>query len=337
MHILLVGGGTGGHLFPLVAVCEQLKKEDENLSFHFVIAKNNSDKKLLEPYGWSYDEVPVAKLRRYFSWENIRDFFRFFRNIGKAFFILKKQSPEKIFSKGGFVSLPVGIAAWILKIPFILHETDSSMGLANRILSHFASKVLTGFPSKNPKHIHVGNPIRNEFFKPTKNSEKNPLEILIYGGSQGAAALNNWARKFFEKREEKVLLVTGKGKKQENSSKNITEVEFLHKNFIEKIHNADIVITRAGGGIFELAASKKCTVLVPLPSAANDHQRKNAKFFAEKNAAIYREEKDLFTKETKNILEEIFSSKEKRAEMEKNISALASQNASKNICNEILE
>lgn len=327
----------------MVAIAKELEKHNDT-TFEFAVAKNNSDKYLVENEGYSYSEFSVAKLRRYFSWENFRDFFIFFKNIWKATFFLKKNRPDKIFSKGGFVSLPIGIAAKILSIPFYLHETDKTMGLSNKILSRFATKIFTGFPSSNPNHIFVGNPVREEFFILPKQipltSKKNVLKVLIFGGSQGALALNAWAREFFLGRNEEVLLITGKGKlskkKSDPLAKNITEVEFLMKDFCEKIHEADIIITRAGGSVSELSAAQKMVVLVPLPSSANDHQRANAKFFADKNAAVYIEEEDLYTDETKKVLEEIFLSPERRKEYEKNIAPFAQKNSVEKICKEIL-
>jgi UDP-N-acetylglucosamine--N-acetylmuramyl-(pentapeptide) pyrophosphoryl-undecaprenol N-acetylglucosamine transferase len=404
MKILLVGGGTGGHLFPLVALANQWEKISqktpekiqngknlkEKLEFHFVVAQNNSDKNVLENTRYSYSEIPVAKLRRYFSWENFRDFFRFIANIFRAFFLLKKHKPDCIFSKGGFVSLPVGLAAKILRIPFYLHETDSVMGLSNRMLAKFSQKIFTGFPSSNPNHIFVGNPVREEFFRlPSSLSEKGvggegetkniPLsssfwnslkrsgeypestslqkqktqKIFIFGGSQGSEAINTWAREFFSgefctKNNLEVLLVTGKGKgrnqrrdelqfvsTKQKTPENFHEVEFLHDDFIQKIHNADIVITRAGGSIFELAAAKKCTVLIPLPSAANNHQLKNAQFFSGKNAALLIEERNLFTPETKNQLSELIQDKTQQNFLAKNLATFAQKNVAEKVWKEI--
>jgi len=350
----------------LLALINDWKSQHPEISEHFVIAHNNSDFEIVEKTEYSYTEIPVAKLRRYFSLENFLDFFRFIGNIFRAFFILKKQKPDIIFSKGGFVSLPIGLVAKVMKIKFYLHETDSSMGLSNRILSRFAEKVFTGFPSKNPTYVYVGNPVREEFFlENSKNSnsvetrctvslpEKNafskpPLKIFIFGGSQGASAINKWARNFFSEYfnqifKTEVLLVTGKGKKhnplfeEDNHGKrpNFSEVEFLHTDFSQKIHEADIVITRAGGSISELAAAQKCTVLIPLPSAANNHQLHNAQFFAEKNAAILIEEKNLYSDETQKILEELITNKKTRENFSQNLSEFASRDVAEKIWAEI--
>ena len=278
IKLLLVGGGSGGHIYPLLAVSEYLIDEKiiEQKNLHFVIAKNNADYKYFENTQYSYSTVSVAKLRRYFSWENFLDLFIFIKNIFSSFFFLLKNRPEKIFSKGGFVSLPFGISSFLLRIPFYLHETDSSMGLSNKLLSKIATKIFTGFPSENNNNynnIFVGNPVRKKFFrslsevegKRKKSKKIKSLKILIFGGSQGAQRINEWARNFFSSvKNVEILLVAGKNKTKPPKSPlsgglefYITEVEFLSDTFIEEVHKADIVITRAGGSVAELAAAKK--------------------------------------------------------------------------------
>lgn len=292
---------------------------------HFIIADNDADFEYFTGKNYSYTVFSVAKLRRYFSWENIRDGFRFVFNIFRACWFLYRHRPEKIFSKGGFVSLPFGIAAWIFRIPFFMHETDSVMGLSNRILERFSTTVFTGFPSSSPRHIFVGNPVRKEFFQEPKAIVSSPLKILVFGGSQGAKALNEWTRWFFgnQKKIAEVFLVTGKGKKSNNEIDGLREVEFLHDDFISAVWDADIVIARAGGSVAELAAAQKCVVLVPLPSAANDHQRKNAEFFAKNNAALVVQESQLYEENTTKTLLNLFSSSEQQKQLSHHLSSFA--------------
>lgn len=340
------------------------KQNPQKISAHFVIAQNNADHEILNKTSYEYTEIPVAKLRRYFSLENFLDFFRFIGNIFRAFSILKKQKPDCIFSKGGFVSLPLGLVAWILKIPFYLHETDSEMGLSNKILSRFAQKIFTGFPSKNPEYISVGNPIRKEFFLENRKNERETncnsslanqnafslprQKIFIFGGSQGALAINKWARNFFSENFNSfykldILLVTGKGKKhnplfeEDNHGKrpHFSEVEFLHEEFVQKIHEADVVITRAGGSVFELAAAQKPVILIPLPTAANNHQLHNAEFFAQQDAALLIEEKNLYSQASREKIEALLSSENLKTKFSQNISKFATRDVAKKIWAEI--
>ncbi len=292
---------------------------------HFIIADNDADEAYFKNTSYSFTKFPVAKLRRYFSWENLRDGFRFIANLMRAWWWIRKNKPEKIFSKGGFVSLPFGIVAKIFNIPFYLHETDSVMGLSNSILSRFATKIFTGFPSNTPSHVFVGNPVRKAFFKPYSSTNAVPPKVLVFGGSQGAKALNDWTRSFFGKRSDlaQVLLLAGRGKTEQHSFPNIHEVEFLHEDFIDAVRDADVVIARAGGSISELAAAKKCVVLVPLPSAANDHQRKNAASIAQKNAGKVIEEADLYAPQTEDLICELLRNADLRETLANNLSALA--------------
>ena len=361
-------------MYPLLTlaqeVCDKQILKPENL--HFIIADNNADFRYFESNNlyknFTYSKYSVAKLRRYFSWQNFIDFFIFFKNIIKSFSFLVFNRPDKIFSKGGFVSLPFGISAFFLRIPFFLHETDSAMGLSNRILSVFAKKIFTGFPlkTKNSKYIFIGNPVRAEFFDIPKGNNLKTLHILIFGGSQGAKVLNEWAREFFNisknkelenvltlmKKNIEVLIISGKNKSNAERINKITEinnnflstseykifvkeVEFLTSDFVQTIHNSDIVIARAGGSIAELAAAQKCTVLVPLPTSANNHQQKNADYFTSENAVLQIQETDLHKKETYKRLNELFSSEKQQKNLSNKLTEFARPHVVENLIKEL--
>ncbi len=381
IKLLLIGGGSGGHLYPLLtlaqeACCKYLQPED----LHFIIADNNADFKYFESNDlykkFTYSEYSVAKLRRYFSWQNFLDFFVFFKNIVFSFVFLLFNRPEKIFSKGGFVSLPFGISAFLLRIPFYLHETDSVMGLSNTILSKFAQKVFTGFPlqnsvlSNNKKYVFVGNPVRAEFFDiPDKKNDQNDIfKILLFGGSQGAQALNEWARTFFDiskntelvsvlqniQKNIEVLIISGKNKLDTDTVKNINisnkdflnnvksvytisiqEREFLTSDFVETIHSSDIIFARAGGSIAELAASRKCTVVIPLPTSANNHQQKNAEYFASEKAVLHISEKDLYTEKTYSVVNDLLENATLQKKLSEKLGEFSRANVVENIIKEL--
>ena len=367
-------------MYPLLTLaqevcCKHLQPED----LHFIIADNNADFKCFESDDlykkFTYSEYSVAKLRRYFSWQNFLDFFVFFKNIIFSFVFLLFNRPEKIFSKGGFVSLPFGISAFLLRIPFYLHETDSVMGLSNAILSKFAQKVFTGFPlqnsvlSQNKKYIFVGNPVRAEFFDiPEKNEKNNTLKILLFGGSQGARVLNEWCRTFFDiskntelasvlqniQKNIEVLIIAGKNKLDTATVKNINtrnenflnnvksvytislqEREFLTSDFVATIHFSDIVFARAGGSIAELAASKKCTVVIPLPTSANNHQQKNAEYFASENAVLHISEQDLYTEKTYSIVNDLLQNTRLQKTLSEKLGEFSRENVVENIIKEL--
>lgn len=340
----MIGGGTGGHIFPLITIADKYLEESKynHSNIHFIISKNKQDYKYLKRSNYSYTEFSVAKLRRYFDFKNFIDIFIFISNIFKSFVFLIKNRPKKIFSKGGFVSLPFGISAFILNIPLYLHETDNSMGLSNKILSFFAKKVFTGFPYKNKNYIYIGNPVREEFFTKKINNmttitEPKIIQICIFGGSQGALYINEWARNFFPKLENiKVILITGKNKKSNINHKNIVEIEFLDKGFSNLIKSSDIIITRAGGSISELSASQKCCILIPLPSSANNHQVKNAKYFEKSEAVIHIPQDNLYKEETKNTILELCKNPKLRRKYEINLGNFRKENCTNNIVKHLL-
>jgi UDP-N-acetylglucosamine--N-acetylmuramyl-(pentapeptide) pyrophosphoryl-undecaprenol N-acetylglucosamine transferase len=273
--------------------------------------------------------------------ENIRDFFRFFGNIFRAFLILLKKKPDVIFSKGGFVALPVGIAAYFLKIPIVLHESDSIMGLSNRILSKIAQRILCAFPKGND--IGYPTPVRREFF--CNNSKKGniflnraedrPL-LFVFGGSQGAQAINTWiftkSQKILEIAD--ICILTGKDKlpKEKNPSPHLFVFEFLGEEFSWVLSAASVIVSRSGAStIAEISAMGKCAFLVPLASAANGEQEQNAKILEKKNAAIFLSEKDLFLDQSEEKIKEFLLSAEKRMVYEKNIRIFSDAKADEKI------
>jgi UDP-N-acetylglucosamine--N-acetylmuramyl-(pentapeptide) pyrophosphoryl-undecaprenol N-acetylglucosamine transferase len=340
----MIGGGSGGHIFPLITIADKYLEESKSniYDIHFIISKNNQDYKYLKNTNYNYTEFPVAKLRRYFDLKNFIDIFIFIFNIFRSFIFLIKNRPKRILSKGGFVSLPFGISALLLNIPLYLHETDNSMGLSNKILSFFAKKIFTGFPYKNKNYIHIGNPVRKDFFTKKINNmtpliQPPKIQICIFGGSQGAEYINNWVRVFFPKfKNIKIVLITGKNKKSPLEYNNILEIEFLEKGFSNLIKSSDIIITRAGGSISELSASQKCCILIPLPYSANNHQIKNAKYFEEKDSVIHIPQENLYKEETKNIILELCKNPKLRRKYEINLSNFRKENCTNNIVKYLL-
>jgi len=250
--------------------------------------------------------------------------------------------PQVVFSKGGFVSLPFGIAAKILGIPLLLHESDRTMGLSNRILAKIATKIFCGFPGTEFEYL--GNPVRDDFFTIFPATEKKRPLLLVVGGSQGAQFLNEWTVKNAPQINEvaNILLVSGKNYIHPSGVQNehLSIVPFLHENFAETVHTADVVISRAGAGsISELAAAKKCTILIPLPSAANDHQRANARALSKSHAAIVWEQQGIEKEEQKNIdsLLSLLKTPEKRKVYEEKITLFAVKNAAEKLAQEILK
>lgn len=320
MKIVFTGGGTGGHIFPILAIVREIKKNYPDLKFRPYYIGPKPDKYilgLLEKEGIRIKEILSGKLRRYFSLENFLDIFKLPLGLIQAFFWLFVLTPDLVFSKGGYGSFPIAFWANIFGIPFFLHESDIVFGLASKIESKWAQEVFLSFPITKflpqSKGIVVGNPIRQEILGGSKEEAKKifglkgdkPL-VLILGGSQGAqkfnevileilpAFLKNFElihqtgqKNFIEVKKEADAILT-----DEELKKNYHLFPFLEENFLRHgFGAADLIISRAGSGsIFEIAAVGKPAFLIPLPHAAQNHQLRNAYFFAEKGGGEVIEE-----------------------------------------------
>jgi UDP-N-acetylglucosamine--N-acetylmuramyl-(pentapeptide) pyrophosphoryl-undecaprenol N-acetylglucosamine transferase len=325
MKILFTGGGTGGHIFPIIAISREIRKisPQKEIEFFYIGPKDEFGGIFLSQEGIKVKEILAGKTRRYFSpqsfLQNLIDvFFKIPIGIFQAFFYIFFLAPDLIFSKGGFGSIPAVIAGKLLGVPIFLHESDAVPGMANRFLAGFSLEIFVSFP-KTPyfpkeKIILVGNPIRREILEGSKEEAKRyfklvggkPL-VLILGGSQGAQRINYKILEILPEILQNFELIHQCGKKNFNQVKEITEV-ILNKDLEKSYHlfpflkeeelkmayaDCDLIVSRAGSGtIFEIAALGKPAILIPLPEAAQDHQLKNAYTYAETGAARVLEEEN---------------------------------------------
>jgi UDP-N-acetylglucosamine--N-acetylmuramyl-(pentapeptide) pyrophosphoryl-undecaprenol N-acetylglucosamine transferase len=323
MKILLTGGGTGGHILPIIAICREIRKIHPNpdLQFFYLGPSDKFGKSLLSQEGIKVKHVLSGKLRRYLDWKvfyqnPIDILFKIPIGTLQAFFYIFFLAPDLIFSKGGFGSIEGVVAGWFLRIPVLLHESDVSPGLANRLLTKFALEVFGSFPKtinfSQKKIISVGNPIRRELLGGTKEKAKELLKltqkkpvILILGGSQGAQRINDKILEILPELLKSFEVIHQCGqrnfKEVEVESKAILPQEltafyhpfdFLQEEELKQAYAAsDLIVSRAGSGsIFEIAALGKPSILIPLPEAAQNHQVKNAYAYAENKAAVVLEE-----------------------------------------------
>ncbi len=319
--IVLTGGGTAGHCTPHFAILEKLKKHFDKI--YYIGSVNGIEKKLVAEKGITYFEIPTVKLKRSLSLSNLKIPFTLFNSVNSAKKILQELKPNVVFSKGGFVGLPVTIASKKLKIPVIIHESDLSLGLANKIASRFADKTLTTFEStastvKNG--VFVGSPIRQELFlgdreKSLKKygfSSKKPT-LLVTGGSSGARAINQMVVKCANQLTKKynVLHVVGKGNLSNAFIKNYYQTEFIDMKDAYAV--ADICVSRAGSNtIFELTALKIPTLLIPLPKAeSRGDQIENAKYFHQKGLCRYILQEDLSIDNFEKQIDILYNDKER--------------------------
>ena len=333
LKIVLTGGGSGGHVYPLIAVAEAILKmsqgEKRIIGLHYLGPKDEWSERL-KSFGLEIHSIMGAKLRRYFSPLNFFDFFKFFIGFLEALGRLLFLMPDVIFSKGGTGGLAVVLAGWFYRIPIVIHESDAVPGATNSISARFASKICVSFEAAlahfDPKKtILTGNPIRNEILEDLmmQRDAKEHLGfntaqilILILGGSQGSERLNNFILSNLEAilKETQVLHQTGKNNYEEirRLSQTFDKSRYKALSYLEKelktaLTAADLVISRAGSGvIFEAAAFGKPMILIPLKESANDHQRANAYEVSKTGAAVVIEEQNLlpaiFMKELENIL-----------------------------------
>ena len=283
-HIVLTGGGTAGHVTPNIALIARLKEEGYKISY--IGSYTGIEKTLIEEQGIPYYGISSGKLRRYFDLKNFTDPFRVLKGFGEARKLLKKLQPDIVFSKGGFVSVPVVVAAGRLKIPTIIHESDMTPGLANRLCIPSAVKVCCNFPETKShlpegKAVVTGTPIRQELLSgdPQKGRDftgftSNKPVILIIGGSLGAQAVNTAVRNILPQLlpEFQVVHLCGKGKKDESLTglTGYVQYEYIEKELADLFAMADIVISRAGANaICELQALKKPNLLIPLSANAS--------------------------------------------------------------------
>ena len=308
-HIVLTGGGTAGHVTPNIALIARLKEEGYKISY--IGSYTGIEKTLIEELDIPYYGISSGKLRRYFDLKNFTDPFRVLKGFGEARKLLKKLQPDIVFSKGGFVSVPVVVAAGRLKIPTIIHESDMTPGLANKLCIPSAVKVCCNFPETKShlpegKAVVTGTPIRQELLlgDPEKGrsftgfTTDKPV-ILIIGGSLGAQAVNTAVRNILPQLlpDFQVVHLCGKGKKDESLTglAGYVQYEYIEKELADLFAMADIVISRAGANaICELQALKKPNLLIPLSAnASRGDQILNARSFEKQGFSMVLEEEEL--------------------------------------------
>lgn len=282
--IVLTGGGTAGHVTPNIALIPRLQSEGYEILY--IGSYQGIEKELIANEGIPYQGISSGKLRRYFALENFTDPFRVLKGISQARSILKKYQPDAVFSKGGFVSVPVVLAASSLKIPIIIHESDFSPGLANKISLKFADKICCNFPETlsylpKGKAVLTGSPIRKELFsgdigearKYTGFKNQKPV-ILVIGGSLGSIRINMAVRSLLPELlpEFNIVHICGKGNTDETLSdtQGYKQYEYVSKRLKDLFALADLIISRAGANVLcELLALKKPHILIPLSASAS--------------------------------------------------------------------
>lgn len=365
-RFLLVGGGTGGHFYPLIAVAEKLndlRQQGENIALYYA-GPDKYNETALNEQGIKYIHIPAGKRRRYFSPLNFLDPFKTFFGIFIALYKLYFIYPDCVFSKGGFTSVPVVIAAWLLRIPIIIHESDSRAGSANKIAARWAryigiayDEVAGYFPAE--KIALVGIPIRKAFFETPASPlteiglpTDKPL-IFVTGGSLGSVRINNLILESLDELLPYYTILHQTGSENEETVKK-TAVELLEGNpllesyFVRgsltglEMHlalaGASLVISRAGSTtIYEIANQGKPAIIIPIPEKISHDQRTNAYSYARSGAASVLEEENLTDGLLTAEINRIMSDTKLYQGMQASAQAFAKPQAADTIANTLVE
>ena len=302
ISVVFTGGGTAGHVMGNLSIMQVLKKQ--GIVTAYIGSKYGIEKDLITEKSFAYYEIATGKWRRYLSFKNFTDLFLIMKGIIDSFKILRLLSPKVIFSKGGFVSFPVVLAGWLLKIPVVIHEADLSFGLANRLALKLAKKICVSFPETLPisskyfhKKVETGLPLREEIFKGSKkrameifNLKNNGIPVLlIIGGSLGSKSLNEVVEELLPMWIDRYQIIHVHGNNFIPKFKHsfYHPYSFLNKEMADALLVADLVISRAGANsIAELLALRKVNLLVPLIKGSRGDQLLNAKKASEQGYSM---------------------------------------------------
>ncbi len=320
--IVMTGGGTAGHVTPNLALAPLLR--EQGYEIYYIGSYTGIEKKLVENAGITYYGISSGKLRRYHDWKNFTDPFRVIKGFSEANQLLKHIQPDVVFSKGGFVSVPVVMAAARQHVPSIIHESDMTPGLANKLAIPFATKVCCNFPETlqylpEGKAVHTGSPIRRELFTGTKEkgleftgfTADKPV-ILIMGGSIGSRFINNavWESLDTLLSDFQIVHLVGKGNinKDLEGKAGYQQYEFVSEQLNDVFAMTDLMISRAGANsICEILALKIPNILIPLSAAASrGDQILNAESYKKQGFSTVLQEEELTSDILINAVKDVY-------------------------------
>lgn len=329
-RIILTGGGTAGHVTPNIALIPELEKRGYEI--HYIGSKTGIEKELIGNFDIPYYGISSGKLRRYFDVKNFTDPFRILKGYAEADKIIKKIKPDVVFSKGGFVTVPVVKAAKHRHVPCVLHESDISPGLANRLCISSATAICANFPEtldnlpKDKAHL-TGSPIRGELFQGNRlkgldfcGFTANKPVILVIGGSLGSVRVNEAVREILPEllKKYQVIHLCGKDKVDDSlqGTEGYVQYEYIQKELCDLLDAADIVISRAGANaICELLALHKPNILIPLSlEASRGDQILNAASFEKQGFSYVIKEEDLTSEKLLTAVQQVDENKDKYKE-----------------------
>lgn len=353
--ILLTGGGTGGSVVPVLAIYDELKKSspDFNFEVRWIGTAEGPEKFLMDREKIPFKAIKWGKLRRYWSWQNLIDPFFIKYGFFQSLFYLIKWRPDIVITAGSFVSVPVIWAAWILRIPILIHQLDMRPGLANKIMCYFATTITVTFEKSlkdyGRKAVLTGNPVRGIIGNLTM-PKKEAIEklgfrrdlpiVVVLGGGTGSDFINKMVLENLQELTKKFQLVHITGKDRMNNADknfdvpNYKSFEFLDTTgMLKSFTAAELVISRCGIGVLtELSHLGKPAILIPMPDS---HQEENAQVFADKKGAIVLNQKEIDARIFMDNILNIFNNQELRETLSKNIQGIIQTNAGGKIVEEI--
>lgn len=358
----ITGGGTGGHIYPAIAIAEALRKDETTKDIYYIGNPNNLEYGIVKKAHFKFLPIKVSGMPRKIGWDFIKWGIELELANWKALYYLWRFKPDAILGTGGYVSAPALMASNLSKTPYMIHDCDAQPGMVSKFVAPMAKQVSLAFEDSasyiRSNNISInGNPIREQFKTLAKEQARqnmnleNKTTITIMGGSQGAKSIDDATiqclKQIFEKYDVQVIFQTG-AKHYENTIKALEEVypEFEHnKNLVIKpyfddmvtaLKATDIAISRAGSlSLSEICACGIAPILIPYPYAAADHQRKNAKSLLNKNACLYLEDKETTGETLLEKLDELLSDPEKLASIQANTRALAKLDATQTIVEQL--
>ncbi len=362
MKVVISGGGTGGHIYPAIAIANKIKEKNPQAEILFIGTEKGLESEIVPKEGYNFKAIPVSYLKRKISLHNLKSAGLLMKGLLEARRILKQYKPDVVIGTGGFVCGPVLFMAANLKIKTIIHESNVFPGLTNRILARYVDRVALSFEEAkrhlkyHEKMIVTGNPIREDFLKITEEEANNKYQknsdtplVLVVGGSGGSIKLNNAIIELLKKHSNnnfEVLLVTGKNHYSSVVEKLSNNKQILEKNRIVPYINdmpyalkaCDLIVCSAGAmTIAEITAAGKASILIPKSYTAENHQEYNAKALADKNAALMIKESELSGETLYEKIESVLNQSNGLVNMMKASKAEGKVLATENIYKEIYQ
>lgn len=364
MKVMMTGGGTGGHIYPAIAIADTIKDNQPDAEIIFVGTSKGMENRLVPRAGYPLEHIEIQGLKRSLSFSNIKTAYLTVTSVSRAKKLLKKERPDLVVGTGGYVCYPLCRAAAALGIPTAVHESNAVPGLAVRMLSPFVDVIFTNFdaasehikPKYRNKIIKVGNPGKRSDKKYDREQAREALgikqrySVLVYGGSLGADTINRAAAEFAKKylRERKDVLLThaaGVNNYEEVKQTYGEAAEFENTELLDYIYDmplrqaaADVIICRSGAmTTSELAEAGRAAIFVPSPNVTDDQQYKNARALADKNAALLIKDADFNAESMYESTEKLLSDKVLRETLCKNITGFAIPDANERIYKALLK